>query len=150
MENFALPRAGIPANLYDGDALLRSRCLLSSRPPRTADSDTKKCLRYRGRRGAISVAIPSAGAHRACREKVSGASRRTIWSRAYYSALIQSRGPWLNKSTSFPRESATLRLFFPPISRLRRLSAPSLLPSPRRPVSQNAVDSIRGGFRERN
>lgn len=41
-------------------------------------------------------------------------SRPTIWSRAYYSPLIQSHEPWLNKSASFPRESPPLHLsFFP-------------------------------------
>lgn len=50
-------------------------------------------------------------------EKLSGVSCPTIWSRAYYSTLIQSYEPCLNKSASFPRESPTLHLSFFPFHR---------------------------------
>ena len=76
------------------------------------------------------VPIPSRN-HLEWMEKVSGVSRPTIWSRAYYSTLIQSHGPCLNKSASFPRESPALHLSFFPFHG----SALSPSPSPHSPLS---------------
>lgn len=75
--------------------------------PEPANNVTKKY--YVITSGALFQFFRSEGV-----EEVSGVSRRTIWSRAYYSALIQSHCPCLNKSASFPRGSPILYLsFFP-------------------------------------
>lgn len=96
-------------------------CLILSRRASSSRSDVplsqrnSTLLQADGRGGLEGVPIPRRNHLVEWIEKgVRYVSRPTIWSRAYYSPLIQSHEPWLNKSASFPRESPPLHLsFFP-------------------------------------